>query len=280
MREPNNYLAEVIGFHHFFDEGFGRANASPSVDKQYLLFQHSSVPYYTALLHYIQSAAVQSHQLKEEKIQPSTLLHHPPLPPLRPMSMLKGFFGGVSQPQDQTTPKASDQKNPFDLLSSITPSRRASQAGLPQQQQPTTTPSQQQQLQSGLKTPTLQPRTSYSGSSTPGSDGGLITPGASGSVPGTPGGRALATTGEYNSHSYRHQASRGGMDRLLNGLFGSQSDLERTFSTQFLVFSNSQLTKPRSSLALLSLHFNQSTPTNSIPETLKFDCRTRIPPNS
>jgi len=197
------------------------------------------------------------------------------------MSMLKGFFGGVSQPQDQTTPKASDQKNPFDLLSSITPSRRASQAGLPQQQQPTTTPSQQQQLQSGLKTPTLQPRTSYSGSSTPGSDGGLITPGASGSVPGTPGGRALATTGEYNSHSYRHQASRGGMDRLLNGLFGSQSDLERTFSTQFLVFSNSQLTKPRSSLSL-SYHFNslESTPTNSIPETLKSDCRTRIPPNS
>ena len=142
------------------------------------------------------------------------------------MSMLKGFFGGVSQPQDQTTPKASDQKNPFDLLSSITPSRRASQAGLPQQQPPTTTPSQQQQLQSGLKTPTLQPRTSYSGSSTPGSDGGLITPGASGSVPGTPGGRALATTGEYNSYSYRHQASRGGMDRLLNGLFGSQ--LERS----------------------------------------------------
>jgi len=174
------------------------------------------------------------------------------------MSMLKGFFGGVSQPQDQTTPKASDQKNPFDLLSSITPSRRASQAGLPQQQQPTTTPSQQQQLQSGLKTPTLQPRTSYSGSSTPGSDGGLITPGASGSVPGTPGGRALATTGEYNFHSYRHQASRGGMDRLLNGLFGSQLERGCGFGANILdavSCSNSQLTKPRSSLALLSLQF-------------------------
>ena len=191
------------------------------------------------------------------------------------MSMLKGFFGGVSQPQDQTTPKASDQKNPFDLLSSITPSRRASQAGLPQ---PTTTPSQQQQLQSGLKTPTLQPRTSYSGSSTPGSDGGLITPGASGSVPGTPGGRALATTGEYNSHSYRHQASRGGMDRLLNGLFGSQSDLERTFSTQFLVFSNSQLTKPRSSLSLSYLTLLQLHPHSELPSpTLLLNYATQPP---
>lgn len=124
--------------------------------------------------------------------------------------MLKGFFGGVSQPQDQTTPKASDQKNPFDLLSSITPSRRTSQAGL----QPSTTPSQQQQLASGLKTPTLQPRTSYSGSSTPGgnSDGGLITPGATSSVPGTPGGRALATTGESSLLSYQNESSREGRE--------------------------------------------------------------------
>lgn len=103
------------------------------------------------------------------------------------MSMLKGFFGGVSSPQDQTTPKASEQRNPFDLLSSITPSRRQSQSttGGTATSQP-------------LKTPTLQPRLSYtgSGSSTPGggnnSDGGLTTPGAS--VPGTPGGRALPTT--------------------------------------------------------------------------------------
>ncbi|GAA5940929.1 uncharacterized protein JCM15063_000923 [Sporobolomyces koalae] len=101
--------------------------------------------------------------------------------------MLKGFFGGVSQPQDQTTPKASEQRNPFDLLSSITPSRRASQAT---GTQPPPTPGQ-----SGLKTPTLQPRVSYSSPNTPGggSDGGLTTPGAS--VPGTPGGRALPTTG-------------------------------------------------------------------------------------
>ncbi|GAA5992616.1 hypothetical protein JCM5350_003674 [Sporobolomyces pararoseus] len=105
--------------------------------------------------------------------------------------MLKGFFGGVSSPQDQTTPKASEQRNPFDLLSSITPSRRQSQSttGGTATSQP-------------LKTPTLQPRLSYtgSGSSTPGggnnSDGGLTTPGAS--VPGTPGGRALPTTGKHN----------------------------------------------------------------------------------
>ncbi|GAA5894301.1 uncharacterized protein JCM6883_003779 [Sporobolomyces salmoneus] len=103
--------------------------------------------------------------------------------------MLKGFFGGVSQAQDQTTPKASEQRNPFDLLSSITPSRRASQAQA-------TSPAATSQP---LKTPTLQPRVSYSGSTTPGgnSDGGLTTPGAS--VPGTPGGRALATTGKLNN---------------------------------------------------------------------------------
>ena len=259
MREPNNYLAEVIGFHHFFDEGFGRANASPSIKQAVpsISALFCNLLHSTTTLH--QSAAVLSHQLIEEEIQPSTLLHHPPLPPLPPMSMLKGFFGGVSQPQDQTTPKASDQKNPFDLLSSITPSRRASQAGLPQQQQPTTTPSQQQQLQSGLKTPTLQPRTSYSGSSTPGSDGGLITPGASGSVPGTPGGRALATTGEYNSYSYRHQASRGGMDRLLNGLFGSQLERSCGFGANILdAVSCLFLSADQTSLlsfALLSLQF-------------------------
>ncbi|GAA5832519.1 hypothetical protein JCM3766R1_003110 [Sporobolomyces carnicolor] len=105
------------------------------------------------------------------------------------MSMLKGFFGGVSQAQDQTTPKASEQRNPFDLLSSITPSRRASQATSPAATA-AASPSQP------LKTPTLQPRTSYSGATTPGanSDGGLTTPGAS--VPGTPGGRALPTTGK------------------------------------------------------------------------------------
>ncbi|GAA6060491.1 hypothetical protein JCM10212_007122 [Sporobolomyces blumeae] len=100
--------------------------------------------------------------------------------------MLKGFFGGVSQPQDQTTPKASDQRNPFDSLAapSLTPaqSRRGS-------------------TQAGIKTPTLRPSLSYtgqsqspSGFSTPGagSSDGLTTPGAT--VPGTPGGRALPTT--------------------------------------------------------------------------------------
>jgi len=90
--------------------------------------------------------------------------------------MLKGFFGGVSSqggPTDQTTPKASDQRNPFDLL---TPSSRRTST-----------------TNTGTSSSS---RMSYSGSTTPSSSdqSGLITPGAS--VPGTPGGRALPTTGQ------------------------------------------------------------------------------------
>ncbi|GAA5913655.1 hypothetical protein JCM5296_007275 [Sporobolomyces johnsonii] len=118
--------------------------------------------------------------------------------------MLKGFFGGVSQAQDQTTPKASDQRNPFDFLSAVTPSRKPSSAGTATSPASSHLHSQSHShsVPPGTRTPTLRPSHSYTGSSgaspgahngfgSAGSDG-LITPGAS--TPVTPGGRAPPTT--------------------------------------------------------------------------------------
>lgn len=103
--------------------------------------------------------------------------------------MLK-FFGGASHAQDQTTPKATDQRNPFDLLgasatSSAASSRKASIA-------PATTPGAP-----GARTP-VRPSLSHAASSTRslGSNAGSepATPGV------TPGGssRAQPTTGAFS----------------------------------------------------------------------------------
>jgi hypothetical protein len=110
--------------------------------------------------------------------------------------MLK-FFGGASHAQDQTTPKATDQRNPFDLLgagagasasSSAASSRKASIA-------PATTPGAP-----GARTP-VRPSLSHAASSTRslGSNAGSepATPGV------TPGGssRAQPTTGAFSALS-------------------------------------------------------------------------------
>ncbi|KWU47031.1 hypothetical protein RHOSPDRAFT_31164 [Rhodotorula sp. JG-1b] len=106
--------------------------------------------------------------------------------------MLK-FFGGASHAQDQTTPKATDQRNPFDLLgasasSSAASSRKASIA-------PATTPGAP-----GSRTP-VRPSLSHAASSTRslGSNAGSepATPGV------TPGGssRAQPTTGSQEQRT-------------------------------------------------------------------------------
>ncbi|GAA6000117.1 hypothetical protein JCM10207_006060, partial [Rhodosporidiobolus poonsookiae] len=115
--------------------------------------------------------------------------------------MLKGFFGGVTSAQDQTTPKASDRANPFDFLSAVTPSRKGSLASStgppPQQPQPQQT-QPPQQGGSGTRTPTLRPSPSYSGQlgASPGQgffDASSSTSGTS--TPVTPGGpRGQPTT--------------------------------------------------------------------------------------
>ncbi|GAA5962503.1 hypothetical protein JCM8115_002099 [Rhodotorula mucilaginosa] len=112
--------------------------------------------------------------------------------------MLK-FFGGASHAQDQTTPKATDQRNPFDLLgagagasasSSAASSRKASIA-------PATTPGAP-----GARTP-VRPSLSHAASSTRslGSNAGSepATPGV------TPGGssRAQPTTGAHGEEQQR-----------------------------------------------------------------------------
>ncbi|CDR40483.1 RHTO0S05e04038g1_1 [Rhodotorula toruloides] len=102
--------------------------------------------------------------------------------------MLK-FFGGVSQPQDQTTPKASDQRNPFDFLSPA--SRRPSSQQTPAAAQGSRTPVGQRASSSqGHNSPTgssSQPHSAQSLTPQP------PTPGAS--TPVTPGGtRSQPTT--------------------------------------------------------------------------------------
>ncbi|GAA5828690.1 hypothetical protein JCM11251_005838 [Rhodosporidiobolus azoricus] len=122
--------------------------------------------------------------------------------------MLRGFFSH-SQPQDQTTPKASDQRNPFDFLAAVTPSRKNSHTS-------SSTPSSSSSLQppapssssipsTGTSTPTLRPSASYSGSFSAAQGGGFFgqqQQGAGSTEPSTPGAvtpggvRSQPTTGQ------------------------------------------------------------------------------------
>ncbi|GAA6001404.1 uncharacterized protein JCM10292_006236 [Rhodotorula paludigena] len=112
------------------------------------------------------------------------------------------FFGGGGSAPDQTTPKASDQRNPFDFLS---PARKGSTA----QPSPAGAASQREQgsssgsgsagaTPSGSQTPSLRASHSYQGEPT--------TPGAS--IPPTPGGsRAQATTGAADASVSRSRCT-------------------------------------------------------------------------
>ncbi|GAA6028308.1 hypothetical protein JCM8097_006968 [Rhodosporidiobolus ruineniae] len=105
--------------------------------------------------------------------------------------MLGKFFS--SAPQDQTTPKASDRANPFDLLAAITPGSRKNSTAHPpaqQQQQPP-----QQQQQGGSRTPTLRPSPSYSGSLSASSAGGFFGSSSSSADPSPPGSSTPVTPG-------------------------------------------------------------------------------------
>ncbi|GAA5910600.1 hypothetical protein JCM8208_007445 [Rhodotorula glutinis] len=113
--------------------------------------------------------------------------------------MLK-FFGGVSSAPDQTTPKASDQRNPFDFF---TPSSRKGSLANPQQGQGATSGGSSgtaTAVPSGQATPAQRSSVSTPGVGPPAvssSNGGAAEPPATpGAVPPTPGGtvRSQPTT--------------------------------------------------------------------------------------
>lgn len=157
--------------------------------------------------------------------------------------MLK-FFGGASHAQDQTTPKATDQRNPFDLLgagasasSSAASSRKPSIA-------PATTPGAP-----GARTP-VRPSLSHAASSTRslGSNAGSepATPGV------TPGGssRAQPTTGAFSPslaplqcRSQRIRVHGKGTDR--HGHIGNQEEQRRDLQKTALSTARRSWDPPR-----------------------------------
>ena len=136
--------------------------------------------------------------------------------------MLK-FFGGVSSAPDQTTPKASDQRNPFDFF---TPSSRkgsvANQGSLAtsggSSGTATAVPSGQATpaQRTSVSTPGVgAPAAASSSSSSSSSNGGGAAPAdqlpaTPGAVPPTPGGtvRSQPTTGASHTLSLSVQALR------------------------------------------------------------------------
>ncbi|GAA5921782.1 hypothetical protein JCM3775_001818 [Rhodotorula graminis] len=122
--------------------------------------------------------------------------------------MLK-FFGGVSSAPDQTTPKASDQRNPFDFF---TPSsRKGSVANQGGHLAPTASGGSSgtaTAVPSGQATPAQRTSVSTPGVGSPAaassSSGGASEPPATpGAVPPTPGGtvRSQPTTGASHALS-------------------------------------------------------------------------------
>ncbi|GAA5854217.1 hypothetical protein JCM8547_001738 [Rhodosporidiobolus lusitaniae] len=105
--------------------------------------------------------------------------------------MLKGFFGSVSGPQDQTTPKASaDTRNPFDFIKNSSAS--ATSPAPPSAAASTS-------AAGGSRTPTLKPSPSYSGSLGASPGQGFFAANGASTEPSTPGASTPVTPGGVRS---------------------------------------------------------------------------------